>query len=69
MHPSDHTVTIRYPYDERMDVYVDGRHVGTADHDNDGWVGMETVYDVVVKMTDVLGCRLEVVYGDEKYAG
>lgn len=49
------TVAINWVNDEQIDVQVDGATVYSANHDGQGWDGMQAVIDV----TTVLAARFD----------
>lgn len=52
------------PDDESMTVFLNGKEVGSANHDSDGWKGMETVEEIVTEIAKVLGLPVETEYSE-----
>ena len=56
-----HVITIAHEDgDEQLEIFVDGDSVGTFDHDNHGWSGMDAAVRLAEKIAKKLD--LEVVY-------
>lgn len=49
---------IRRPDEEHMRFYVNGVQVGEANHDNDGWAGMDTASSLFERIAEELGVEV-----------
>jgi hypothetical protein len=47
--------TFDYEDDETLNVYLNGKLVIGANHDIDGWAGMERIRDTVERIAEILG--------------
>jgi len=56
---------LRRDDDETLTILLDGEEVGSANHDEDGWKGMETVEDLVKAIGRVLDIPVEEEESDE----
>ncbi len=57
---SKKTVTLKSPNDETVHLFVDGKHLATATHDEDGWAGMNMLENVAKLLARELGANFEV---------
>ncbi len=55
-------VQIKQVDDERIEVLVDGKEIGWADHDEDGWAGMAKVEEIAEALAKALGAKFERIY-------
>lgn len=46
---------LRKEDDETLEVFLNGKEVGHANHDSDGWSGMESLESLVERVAEVLG--------------
>ena len=53
------TVQIKHPNDEYFEVLVDGKYIGFANHDEDGWAGMDKIEKLVEALAKALGADFE----------
>ena len=51
--------------EELLEIYLGDVQIASANHDEEGWAGMEAIEDVAVKMADELGLKIIRTYGDE----
>lgn len=63
--PMSHKITINREDDEHIEFLIDGESVGSANHDNDGWAGMETAENLVTNIAIKLGFEIEETFGGE----
>lgn len=52
------------PDDETMEVHLNGQYVGSANHDSDGWAGMESLEDLVTNVAEVLNLPVDTKHTD-----
>ena len=55
------TVQIKQIDDEQIEVLVDGEYIGFANHDEDGWAGMDKVEKIAEALAKALGAKFEVI--------
>lgn len=58
-----HTINLKRPDEETLEIYVDGESVGDFNHDEYGWTGMEAAEKVITKLAEKLG--IEITEDDE----
>ena len=58
--------TLRRPDDETLIILLNGREVGSANHDSDGWQGMESLEELVKGIAGVLNIPVETDNGEEE---
>lgn len=61
-----HKMTIHRRDEEHVEILIDGESLGSANHDNEGWAGMETVESLAVNIADKLGMEIVETFGDEE---
>ena len=49
--------------DESLEILVDGKSICSANHDEDGWQGMDAVGDLARNMAKALGVSFEEIGG------
>lgn len=57
--------TIKQPNEERIEIFLNGEYIGFANHDEDGWSGMEKVEKIVKKIANKLGIPVTSEYGED----
>lgn len=57
--PKTHKFIINRPDDETMDITLDGKPIGSYNHDADGWAGMEEAENIVGAIAEILGIEVE----------
>lgn len=57
--PDQHVFKFVRPDDEVLEVHLDGQHVVTANHDEDGWSGMRKVEETIKEIAKIIGARVE----------
>ena len=60
------TITLNRPTEDLLNVLVDGEPVGSFDHDQHGWAGMEAAEKLVVKLAEKLGIEIEETFDDSE---
>ena len=55
-------VQIKQIDDEQIEVLVDGKHIGSANHDEDGSVGMAKVEEIAKAIAKAVGADFEIIY-------
>lgn len=53
------------PDDEKMAVHLNGQYIGSANHDEHGWAGMDMFEKTITKIAEVLNLPIETKYEDE----
>lgn len=53
-----HNLHFHHLNEESFDILLDGVEIGSANHDNDGWAGMQAIKDVVTAMAHRLGVEV-----------
>ncbi len=55
-------IQIREINEEHIEILVDGEWICSADHDEDGWAGMEKVETFTESLAKKLGIEVERIY-------
>lgn len=58
-------VEIRRPHDEIIDLFIDGREVASANHDDHGWSGMAAFEKLAVTLVRAFGSEITEVEANE----
>lgn len=58
-------ITLNRTDDERLTILVDGEEVGSFDHDQHGWSGMEAAEKLATRMAGKLGIEVEETFSDD----
>lgn len=51
-------ITINYRDEETVEILANGKFVGSFNHDEHGWVGMDAGESVVRRLADALGIEI-----------
>lgn len=60
-----HIITKLFIDGETTEYLLDGHHLITANHDTDGWTGMERINDVIQSIADRLEIKVIADAGDD----
>lgn len=58
-------LTLNQPDDERLTILVNGDEVGSVNHDQHGWAGMEAAEKLARRIAAKLGIEVEETFDDE----
>lgn len=61
-----HKMTINRPDEESIEILIDGEVVGGANHDTDGWSGMERVEKMAMRIAKKLGMEVDETFDKEE---
>lgn len=56
------TVQVKQIDDEQIEIFANGMLIGFANHDEDGWAGMEKVEMIAEALAKALGADFERIY-------